>query len=901
MADGSGDDWVNGTPPVEGLAELFREIDRIARRQPRRGPKLPLLLLRGAYADDVVTGYRNRLLINGRETVPHVLRDCATATSPHDDPAFLAELADELGTALPGGPKGMRGLRGLRLPRFRQLRRVMDSVVTADTNAGRRKQLLDELYVRRSELGAPAGWLDAVVRFLSNIGVGNINLGIVAQPSVALSKRLFGWRLRLGSRFRWFRQEVADVTGVRRDFLDSALCLVEEGSERSNDTLVRQVLTLALLRDLHAATRRGLSPFRRRRVTPFIVHLTHVVPRSSGHRLLETLGGIDPDAVGRHTVLTLASLASPTADPPASPDAPACDPAEAAERLRLLTSSGQPADQALHIDVTFGASSPQDRKWLSLHQKVQPMPVAGAVAVPVLACLVPLTGLGWLVNDAISETPRCPDLIERTSGEVTGVGDGTSECSFFQDPSGPQHDIYPALASVEQAIAEENEDVLETAARQDHPYSTIVYFAPMTVPDDPGRQGENALNQLRGVALAQERANELVQDNPDRVLTRVILANPGDRFAHGQAVAEQIVGLAEDDTTIIGVVGISQSRGRSRSAIAVLGNNGLPVVAGPVTGDRMITASPHYYQVSPRNLRVAAALVAFSTRTEIVQSGGEPATPNGAVIVTDHSDEYAQNLAADLYDQFVAATGRREVATISHPVEDPTMELPDPRSGEPPQSQVSSLDQLARQVCASMDERDVLFYTSRSQQFVGMLDSMREDEDCPDEFTVVGGSALTKIVEDPADSLSRHEEVDLYYAGFASRQVEFNRTTEDFLELYDARYDADSGIHDAALAYDAFHSLQWTANYARRNGLPISAGTSAGTLSGDEVEFDGASGYIALGNDPIDGPSPRVPPDKAVLVVRADGSNVLLNCGHSGSGDNQTTWGSDSLPCPVVD
>lgn len=901
MADDlDGDDWVNGTPPVEGLAELFEQLDRIARRRPRGNPQLPSLLFRGRDADAVVTGYRERLIIRGRETVPHVRHDCSEAASPETEPDFLDGLANGLCRAMPGGMRGMRGPSDLRLPRYWQLRQVLDATVTADAVARQRKTLRDALYARRGELGAPVGWLDSVVRFLSSIGIGDINLGVIAQPSVALSKLLFGWRLRLGKRFRWFSREVADVTGVRRDFLDAALCLVHDGSERSNDTLVRQVLTLALLRDLQAATRWSLSPFRRRRVTPFILHLTHVAPRSSGYRLLETLGIIDRQALRRQTILVLASLAPEVTEPPAPPDTPVCSPANAAERLRALANGEATAGRALLVDIPADAVSSQDRKWLKLHQKVQPMPVAGSVAVPVVACLIPVMGIGWLVGDRVTDDPRCP-YFDKRSGEVIGVGDGTTGCRFFEEPSGPQLSIYADLRAVEDTIAEENKQTLKQAENQDHPYRTIVFFSPLTVPPGAGRQGENALNQLRGIALAQERANDLVQANPDRVLTRVLLANPGDRFAYGEEAAEQITDLAREDDTIIGVVGISQSRGHSRAALAHLGSHGLPVVAGPVTGDRMIDSSPHYYQVSPRNMRVAAALVAFSTNTEIVRNGGQPARPNGAVIVMDHSDEYAQNLADDLYDQFVAATGRDEVDMISHPVEDTSLEIPDPEPDEPTPSEAGSLDELAHQVCAAMDERDVLFYASRSQQFKGMLDSMHNDEDCPDEFTIVGGSALTKIVEDPSSSLSDYTGMDLYYAGFASRDGEFNRTTRRFLELYDRKYGPDSGIHDAALAYDAFDALQWTANYARRNRFPISAATSASTLSSDEVEFDGASGYIALGNDPLAGESPRVPPDKAVLVLRAHGADVMLDCGYHGSGNNQDTWGPDDLPCPSPD
>jgi len=495
---------------------------------------------------------------------------------------------------------------------------------------------------------------------------------------------------------------------------------------------------------------------------------------------------------------------------------------------------------------------------------------------------------------------RCP---EEVGGEMVGVGDGSDGCSFFPGAGATATEVDDAMVAAEEAIARENAAVLS----EGEPYSTIVFFAPLTIPPGQGRQGENALNQLRGTALAQQRANDLAAGDPKRVMTRVLLANPGDRFAHGVDVARQIVERAAGDETIVGVIGISQSRRASRDAVRVLGDHRLPVVAGPVTGDVMVDASPHYYQVSPRNLRVASMLVAFSTTADIVRTADDTTvTPEGAVIVMDHSDEYSRNLAYDLHDAFTRA-GRTTRSIVTHPIEAPDAPVPEPPvDGAPDPVRVGSSDELAQQVCSSLGESDIVFYASRSQQFISLLQSMHDDNDCPDAFTVVGGSALTKIVEDPSNPLPQYEGVSLYYAAFASQAVPYNRAGDEFMRLYQDAYGDDviaPDISDGAVAYDAFNALQRTANYAVQSDLPISADTSAGALGSEQIEFDGASGYIALGNGPIGSDSPRVPLTKPVLVLAAgDGSaDHTLACGRFAERVRHTTWGPAGADCPTVD
>jgi len=902
--------------PVDGVATLVEQLDKLARRRPRRDPRLPTMLITGVHADELVRGYAARLIIDGRPSVPHVVFDCSgsgsgSGSAPDADTGLLDQMADELGQSLPGGLRGMHGVLGLRLPRYWTVRHVLDATTPAATEPERSRQLRDALYARRGELGAPAGWLEPLASWLEKVGIGPVSGALIARPLLAASRLVFGMRLWASYRFRWFKKEMLTVTGVRRSFLGSGLRLTKGGRERANATVVQRVLVLALLHDLQAATRVSFfSPMRRRRVTPFVVHLLHVAADSPAHWFLGALAALEDDDLRRHTLLVLATPAGDgqgeggdSGRDLGSPGAPTYNPREAAVALAPLAEHGVPLPaRTIRVDVPDGPPSSSDEQWLQRHPVVQPMPVRWAVLIPLLAALVPLATAAILVVGRLgSEDPSlCP---EKVSDEMIGVGDGSDGCSFFPDARDTDTEVDDAMVAVESAIARENTEVLDSG----EPYSTIVFFAPLTIPPGPGRRGENALNQLRGTALAQQRANYLATGDPKRVMTRVLLANPGDRFANGVDVARQIVEHADRDDTIIGVVGISQSRRASRDAVRLLGNDRLPVVAGPVTGDVMVDASPHYYQVSPRNLRVASMLVAFSTHTEIVRTAdGEAVTPEGAVIVMDHTDEYSRNLAYDLHDTFTGAGGTTR-SIVTYPIEAPDAPVPEPPvDGAPEPVRVGSSDELAQQVCSSLGERDIVFYASRSQEFVSWLQSMHDDNDCPDTFTVVGGSALTKIVEDPSNPLPEYRGVSLYYAAFASKSVQYNRAGDEFMRGYEDAYGDDviaPDISDGAVAYDAFNALQRTANYAVQNGLPVSADTSAGALGGEEIEFDGASGYIALGNGPISSDSPRVPPAKPVLVLPAgaESANQSLECGRFSERIQHETWGRAQADCPTID
>jgi ABC-type branched-subunit amino acid transport system substrate-binding protein len=503
---------------------------------------------------------------------------------------------------------------------------------------------------------------------------------------------------------------------------------------------------------------------------------------------------------------------------------------------------------------------------------------------------------------------RCPGIrpAEGTA-ELVGVGDGTSSCSFFPERPGAarrERDLDEKHQAVERTIAQANAEVEEGAALD--PYRTVVFFAPLTVPYGPERFGQTSLRQLRGVALAQEEANRRALNDRAAVPLRVVLANPGDRFAQGPEVAHQVVELARTDPTVVGVVGIAQSRASSREAVGILGEAGLPVVAGPVTGDAMVdeALSDSYYQVSPRNEQIAEALADFATQVPIVGPAGDAGTDglhpaDDAVIILDPDDEYSQNLADDFQQAFtgtVSATGGAHATTrFPYAVDDGA----------------ASLDDIARRTCAALDnERDIVFFASRAQQLTGLLDNLA-DSDCADGVTVVAGSDITKLVQDPLVELGRYDFLRLYYAsfGFATPDladlpgdVRLGRAATAFVEQYTERYPPGTttfDIGDPALSYDAFRALEEAIDHAATRSPEPTGPEVSESLAAGVVGFEGASGYVTF--DRPDGSVGRAPLDKLLLVVEVQGRTrrIELLCGRLTESTTVDTWGDEDLPCPA--
>jgi hypothetical protein len=897
-------------PPLRHVHYLVEVLDVYLSRRPAAVP--PFLVFAGAEAAALVSGLAGRMVVDGGAgrgpLLPHVLVGGATAATDPGAPvggaapagaALIDDIAGGLQRAMP------RGAGRLRLPGYWTCRDVLDATVGRGEYGVQTRRMRDHLFAGRVARGPRLGWLVEAMSAGSGNRLTGLLRALLAPIVPGLLRAGYGWRLDHGRRYRWFAEQVSRATGVpARGFLGCAVRLAADGRERDNADLVREILIVALLGDLRAAQRRSLlSVPRRRRRWPFVVAVPDA-GSGEGQQFLGTYADVLRHGA-RSPLLVLAGTAG--AGPPYAAErwAEPADLEDVADWLgqRLAHRDGVGREALLVRLPGAGAGAGGDdaaRRWLRSNRKAPVRRGSRAdYAVPalsvavVLALVVAAGGFGWR---AVAHRP-CADVplvgADPRSQERIGITDG----SCLLDDH---------LVAVERAIRAENERVVSQSG-PDHPYRTVVFFAPLSVPGDvPGYIGRSSYGQLLGAAIAQRDINaQRDDDGGNRPKIRLLIANPGDRFGagtnRGVQVAQAIAREAKRDPTIAAVVGISQSRAESIEAVKALVPAGLPVIGAAVTGDAMTDSSPFYFQVSPQDRDQAAVAAVFAASQPIIAADTDNTnvlTARDAVVIAEaHDTVYSLNLARDFTAAFDRLPGHKVVRLLSH----------EPDQDDPPRSELpagyesfNSAQKLAGELCRTVSgSRDIVFFAGRPQRLNGILNELKAT--CGSRpVTIVAGSAVTPFVADarsaPAgEGLDKWAFLRLYYLSFnyptkpkeltadsgmalvraqrlysAASNDYFDRHAAFMAELkagagWDSTMDwaADS---DAALGYDATTAAARAISLAYEQEHNHSARDVVRQVN--DVAFEGTSGYVTFRD--ADQNVVRAPVDKPVFVLRAD-------------------------------
>ncbi|MFI0819694.1 hypothetical protein ACH4TX_26465 [Streptomyces sp. NPDC021098] len=290
------------------------------------------------------------------------------------------------------------------------------------------------------------------------------------------------------------------------------------------------------------------------------------------------------------------------------PDIEAADLAHAGAELELVERQGMRAGQPTGIVVPVSEGPEDDERasyWLGRRptllapsRRWGPRTEIAGVAVAALIALGLVAGgiyrplWGGDGDSCAGQTFLGKD------GQCVGVTTGKQ---FARGTNERQ------LREVLEQIDGQNSDVDAAMGRRGEAaprYRTVVYIGPFSGgagADDPVRGG--ILPELRGIALAQAHVNALALTSDDRVPVRVLVANAGRLFEDAPAVADSIVQLARRDPSIVGAVGLGQSRGSTYSAIRRLDAAGIPVIGTSGTAGSLLSQGPHYYQLAPVDSR----------------------------------------------------------------------------------------------------------------------------------------------------------------------------------------------------------------------------------------------------------------------------------------------------------
>ncbi|WP_246143740.1 type 1 periplasmic-binding domain-containing protein [Actinacidiphila oryziradicis] len=902
-------------PAYPGVERFVDALDRLVVQPRRNRGRVPVVLLTegdGGHAGrQIVAGLRSRLRGRSEVLAPHAyVPEIPDGAPPLE---LFEQIATQLAQTMPPGTGQ------LRLPGYRLLHSVATVAAIGGTFEHRHRELRDHCYTDHR------GWsrVDELLWWVGGhdqAGAGGtfeLLWHFLAGPlfqkvprwrfGVRASRRMLGGRRNP----RWYAEWIRQQHGTPpTDFFRSALDLAPGGEARDPEQLDR-VLMHALLADLDGAVRARLfRPWRRRRITRFVLLFEEAGPWDSRtQRFLRELRSAIED-LDCSSVLAVSAGARSLAN--RVPDFEASDLTHAGDRLALVEQwaarvpAGEP--NGIVVPVREGpADNERAAYWLGLHPMlVVPSRRLGPGTETVAACTALVVALAATIVVLTGNSPTADSCAGGTflgqGGHCVGVTEGKAR--FAKGPNEKQ------VGAVLDQIDQQN-NVVYAAMKNLAPgrphYRTVVYLGPLTGgngDEDPVRGG--TLPELRGIALAQQSINDLALNGGERVPLRILVANAGDLFADAPKVADSIVKLAGRDRSIVGVVGFGQSRLATYQAMRTLDAAGIPMVGTSGTADQLLQQGPHYYQTAPTDERAAKIMAAFVEHAAMVrQADGHDKQATRVELFADPTDPYSNSLATSFRTEYPAA--RTDVLLLSG---SGTADVPGALAG----TRYDTLAGVAQQVCdatAGSKQPVALVWAGRASQFMTFLDEYRMRSDACPRLSVLGGDDITNalLLGSPWSAFSA---LTLYHVSLGQAPVLNGADAEarTYLTAYDARYGSDTSAFGRAMRQDGHPALAWDALRYLSKALD-EAWSSTGKVD-DRLDrtlvqavlyqglggggFNGATGHIDSHGANGGG---RMTTDKLVSVLRAvpDGApQTVLLCGAVTAADVRQTWGKD-YPC----
>ena len=161
------------------------------------------------------------------------------------------------------------------------------------------------------------------------------------------------------------------------------------------------------------------------------------------------------------------------------------------------------------------------------------------------------------------------------------------------------------LRKIQERIFAQNRAAEEVWQRSDRrrPFLTLVYLGTLT--GNRTRADEESYvserEELEGMATAQYALLKESAGADGAALLRIVVANGGRQMIYADRAVSMLAELASDDPTVVGVVGLVESRTSTARALRELNKVGLPVLAPTLSADRMDANSRLYLQISAPN------------------------------------------------------------------------------------------------------------------------------------------------------------------------------------------------------------------------------------------------------------------------------------------------------------
>lgn len=584
-----------------GGSEFLALVARLLRR-PRRGDRrLPLIwLVRSDGAPDLVALLRRVMGRGQRRRIPHAVIDLAELSGA-DVAAVLRDLHRQLSLEAFGGER-------LRFRHYPLANWLLHQAAPGPDEAGedRRPALARQLRDRRGRqpAGDPGGGT-ADGDLVSTAYQFAFWLIRRAIPSVVFRIAVSGRVPLLGRHYRWFMRQQYLAPRQSVTFLGFAERLTAGWRGGEQPDQVNKLLLHALLEDLRLAYRRRLwRPSSWRRTAYPVLLLDNVTSGEPGHAFIRLTNDVRNET-GRNDPLLV--VATGTGPPPELPEPyPLVDAEEAYDEwvdvLPETRRLRRPAAWLIALLLADPSTGSEPRGGLANFTPPNP-PWWSRRFLPTTLCLVVLVAAGVWVNSrwSLSCHPRPYDgtvSVELIGGECIGYSD-TAGHVFNRDPGQDR------LRQVQRRIFAQNAAAEQVWQRSDRrrPLVTLVYLGTLT--GNRTRADEESYvserEELEGMATAQYALLRESAGADGAALLRVVVANGGHQMRHAGRAVAMLEELVRDDPTVLGLVGLVESRTSTAQALRELNRIGLPALAPTLSADGMHQNSELYLQISAPN------------------------------------------------------------------------------------------------------------------------------------------------------------------------------------------------------------------------------------------------------------------------------------------------------------
>ena len=226
-----------------------------------------------------------------------------------------------------------------------------------------------------------------------------------------------------------------------------------------------------------------------------------------------------------------------------------------------------------------------------------------------------------------------------------------------------QGDIVGAQSLWHQALAKDTSDAEVLIYQEDQqvlashkPYITFVVGTMLTGSTSDVGTGRD---DLQGAYVAQKEYNDGLKLKGG-VMVRLLIANSGSLSTDAVTIARQIVQLAKQDRTIVGVMGWPFSS-QALNVVNILAQAHIPMVSPTASSDTLTGVSSYFFRVAPSNNVQAIAGAKYAEQQLHVQR---------VALFVDPNNSYSASLAKDFRQQFTS-DGNQIVVTENYTVGKP--------------------------------------------------------------------------------------------------------------------------------------------------------------------------------------------------------------------------------------